>query len=190
MSQADSIHTTRTSADTSRRHFLLFASVASAAGAGSLAVAAMPLPATAPVLQCSTGKASPALREALIELDAAHTALEAAKARFLADDMKMVEWDKANPEPQGKRAKRRHVRKWNEVREATVRESWDAQLAAEDRFQYARVAVANVAPQGQSDLHLKVAASVAYDDVHTAGYLRNGLIAQSVVADFFKQNMA
>jgi hypothetical protein len=140
MSQADSINTTRPSADTSRRRFLLFVSAASAAGAGSLAVAAMPIPVPAPTLQCtfpaSAGKASPALREAMIELNAAHKELEAAKARFLADDMKMTEWDKANPEPQGKRAKRRHVRKWNEVREATVRESWDAQLAAEDRFQY------------------------------------------------------
>jgi hypothetical protein len=185
MARTDS--TNITSADTSRRRFLAIISTASAVGASSLALAAMPLPA--PTLQCSTGKASPALREALIELDAAHTALEAAKARFLADDLKMVEWDKANPEPQGKRAKRRHVRKWNEVREATVRESWDAQLAAEDRFQYARVAVANAIPRDHHDLIVKAAASVAYDDVHTAGYLRNGLIAQSVTADFFKQNV-
>jgi hypothetical protein len=52
-----------------------------------------------------------------------HDRLEAAKARFTADDQKMAEWMDNNPEPAGKRAKKRHWRKWRETHDATVNDS-------------------------------------------------------------------
>jgi hypothetical protein len=126
----------------------------------------------------------------MIQLNAAHTELETAKARFTADEMKMVAWREANPEPKAKRARKRYVRKSEEIREATVRDSWNAELAAEHKFHDARIAVANVVPRDHHDMFVKAAASVAYDSTLTASYQRNGIIGYAVAGDFFKQNMA
>jgi hypothetical protein len=97
MTQADSVHSTppaNTSAVHSRRVFLTKTAGLAAGGAalvGGSAIAASPnqaLAATAEPLDSS--KASPVLRDAIIALRESHESLEAARARFVADDLKVA----------------------------------------------------------------------------------------------------
>jgi hypothetical protein len=66
------------------------------------------------------------------------------------------------------------------MHEGTMRESWDIQIAAEDKFREAQVAVARVAPRDNHDLVMKGAASVAYDDVSLAGHFKVAVIGYAV----------
>jgi hypothetical protein len=119
MAQATCVLSTPpTNTPTSRRSFL---STAAALAAGSAALAVAVPPAFG--ASAGTSKASPALHDAVVALRESHDRLEAAKARFTADDQKMAEWMDNNPEPAGKRAKKRHWRKWRETHDATVNDS-------------------------------------------------------------------
>jgi hypothetical protein len=93
---------------------------------------------------------------------AAHL-IEAANARFAAGDVKMVEWSENNPQPFGRRARKRWWRKWREYQDATVADSWAAQLEAEDNFRKAQVAVAKIKPADMNELVGMAAVGAFYD---------------------------
>jgi hypothetical protein len=95
MSQADSINTT------SRRGFLTRGAAMVAGGGAILSTPVF----GAPTKPLDASAASPALHDAVVALRESHDRLEAAKARFTADDSKVEEWRANNPEPAGKRAK-------------------------------------------------------------------------------------
>jgi hypothetical protein len=84
----------------------------------------------------------------VIALRESHERLEAAKAKFIADDMKMAEWSELHPEPNRKnrRAQKKYWNRWRDMRGITVDESWAAQLAAENDFNACQMAVAKVKP--------------------------------------------
>jgi hypothetical protein len=88
-----STHESITSATPSRRRFL---AIAGGAGAALSAVTTQPAWA-APSNTLDPSKASPALRAAVKALADSNDALEAAKARFVADDAKVAEWAANNP---------------------------------------------------------------------------------------------
>jgi hypothetical protein len=172
-----------------RRHFLSGAAGV-AAGGTALALATIPPApaAAAPASALDPSKASPALRTAVKALGESHDRLEAAKARFIADDAKLANWDSSHPKPSSKRGLKRWSRKWRENRDAVESESWAAQLAAEKDFQAAQLAVANVTPRDEDDLVLKAAAAFVYDRVK-CGYGSIAVISYSVALDLFKQRM-
>jgi hypothetical protein len=177
MSQADSINTT------SRRGFLARGAATVAGGAAMMAAPAIANPTL------DSTKASPALREAVVSLREADENLKAAKARFIADDAKVWEWADNNPEPLKGRAHKRWVRKWNEYRDATTTESWDAQLEAENTYREAQMAVARVKPRDADELALKAAVAGVYDKVQTSSYGTVGIISYSLAWDLFRLRM-
>jgi hypothetical protein len=156
--------------DSTRRRFLSQAAGV-ATGGTVLALATFPPAAGAavPASPLAPANASPALRAAAIALGDAHESLEAAKARFIAADAKVSDWVKGNPEPAKGRARKRWARKWNEYRDATVFESWDAQIEAEEHFRAAQMAVAKIDARDMSELALKAALSVIYDKARLTG---------------------
>jgi hypothetical protein len=156
----------------------------------SAAAAVIPQPALADSRKpLDAAKASPALRAAVRALDDSNDRLTAAKARFEADDLKMVEWRELNPKPTNGRALKRWWRKWRDHHDATVCDSWDAQLEAERDFRTCQMAVAKVEPRDEDDLMLKAAAAAIYDKVKFASYGSSALISYSVVWDLLKQRM-
>jgi hypothetical protein len=74
------------------------------------------------------------------------------------------------------------------MQDATVAESWAAQLEAEKNFHGAQLAVANVTPRDEDDLVLKAAAAFIYDKVK-AGYASTAVISYSVALDLLKSRM-
>jgi hypothetical protein len=191
MTQANSKNSTLAPLVSTRRRFL--SNVATlAAGGTALALAVTPTPAAAlPTdLALSAAKASPTLRTAVTALNESSDRLEAAKAVFTADDLKMAEWSELHPEPKNRRAQKKHWRKWREVREVTVDESWAAQLEAEEDFRNALIAVANVAPRDHHDIMVKAATSVVYDRTVMARYGSVAIIGYSAANDLIKQHMA
>jgi hypothetical protein len=172
-----------------RRHFLSGAAGAAAGGTAlALATIAPATASAAPASPLDPSKASPALRAAVQALDEANDRLTAAKARFIADDAKLADWDTGHPKPSSKRGLKRWYRKWRENRDAMVSESWAAQLAAEEDFKAAQLVVANVMPRDEDDLVLKAAAAFVYDRVK-CGYGSVAVISYSVALDLFKQRM-
>ena len=155
MTQADSVHSTPpTNTPTTRRRFL---SNAAGVAVGGTALA------------LATASPRPALAAPAGALDEAHERLKAAKARFDADDAKLLAWEDNNPEPRGKRAHKLWVRRWKENRGDTVRESWAAQLEAEKHFRTAQMAVAKIDARDMGELALKACLSGVYDKVRLAG---------------------
>jgi len=142
-----------------------------AAGGTVLALATItPGPSTAaPASPLDASKASPALRDAVVALRESHERLRLAKARFTADDLKMAEWHELNPEPTNRRARKRWRRKWQDMQDATVGESWAAQLEAEKDF--------------------KAAVAAVYDKEKGAYGLNVAVISYSVAFDLFKMRM-
>jgi hypothetical protein len=127
MAQTDSHNITVAPIAPTRRRFLSQAAGV-AAGGTVFALATIP-PASAMVAPSGLldpANASPALRAAAIALDEAHERLKAAKARFTADDLKAFEWRELNPKPTNWRAQKKWGRKWQDMQDATVGESWAA----------------------------------------------------------------
>jgi hypothetical protein len=143
----------------------LSASAGMAAGGTALALAFVPAPAVATplsALSVPTGlldgsAASPALRAAVLVLQDASDALDAAKAALKIQDDLAVEWQKENPAPDGDRRKlKRWFRRERDRRETSaMRSAWDAQIAAEKAFEAAQIEVAKVKPRDMTDLVLK-----------------------------------
>jgi hypothetical protein len=183
MAQVNSENSTAMPVDQTRRRFLSQAASVAAGGA-VLALATIPTAsaAAAPASAPDASKASPALRAAARALDEAHERLKAAKARFVADDLKVAEWSRNNPEPLNGRARKRWVRKWREYRDATEYESWQAQLDAEKNFRDAQMAVAKIKPRDMDELTLKACLSGFYDRVQLAGGAQ-AIIGYSVALD-------
>ncbi len=167
---------------TSRRGFL---ARGAATVAGSAAILSTPAFGT-PTKPLDASEASPALRDAVVALRESHDRLEAAKARFTADDLKVAEWRANNPESPGRRAQKRYWRKWREMRDATEEESWAAQLEAEKDFQNCQIAVAKVTPRDENDLILKAAVAAIYDKTKISGSFQVAIISYSVAWDLFK----
>jgi hypothetical protein len=188
MSQATNVNST--SSISSRRSFLTKTAGLAAAGSTILALATMPTAATAgaPAKALDVPEASPALRDAVVALRESHDLLEAAKAKFTADDMKMAEWSELHPEPSPKnrRAQKKYWRRWRDVRGVTVDESWAAQLEAEEDFNACQMAVAKVKPLNENDLMLKAAVAFVYDKVKGAYGLNVAVISYSVAFDLFQ----
>jgi hypothetical protein len=63
----------------------------------------------------------------------------------------------------------RWARKWHDYRDATVFESWDAQIEAEEHFRAAQMAVAKIDARDMSEIALKASLSCVYDKVRLAG---------------------
>lgn len=177
--QADSINTT------SRRRFLAIAGGAAVVPQAAFAAAVSTPRGNAPAEAVDASKASPALRAAVIALREAHDALERAKARFVAADAKVAQWSEDNPEPEGRRAHKRWVRKWGEYREAIkLHETWGAQIDAEDKFRDAQMVVARVTPRDDDDLVLKAVVAAVYDKTRLARGTE-AIISYSVAWDVF-----
>ncbi|MEH2468985.1 hypothetical protein V1281_001759 [Nitrobacteraceae bacterium AZCC 2161] len=150
--------------DPTRRRFLS-ATAGLAAGGTAIALAIPRAPAAAtplPALSLPAGpldgtEASPALRAAALVLQEASDALDAAKAAFKIQDNLAVEWQNQNPAPRGDRRKlKRWFRRERDRRQASaMRAAWDAQIAAEEAFEAAQIAVAKVKPRDMTDLVLK-----------------------------------
>ena len=127
MTQADSVLSTpptNTPVDTTRRHFLSQAAGLAAGGTVLALATVTPMPAAAAMptdLAMSAAKASPELRTAVAALNESFDLLEAAKAVFTADDLKMAEWTELHPEPnpKNKRAQKKYWRRWRAAREVT-----------------------------------------------------------------------
>jgi hypothetical protein len=181
MPKADSTNSTATPVAPTRRLFL--STAATLAAGGAALTVTIPPALSAPA---GTSEASPALRDAVVSLRESHDRLEAAKACFAADDLKMAEWRDHNPEPVGRRAQKRYWRKWRETQDATVSESWAAQLKAEKDFLNCQAAVANVAPRDENDLVLKAAVAGIYDKTKMASGFDVAIISYSVAWDLFK----
>jgi hypothetical protein len=166
MAQVNSENSTSMPVVSTRRRFLS-QTAGVAAGGAVLALAAIPpAPAlAAPAVTLDPANASPALRVATIALGAAHDRLEAAKARFDADDRKVAAWAEGNPKPSGKRAVKRWARRWNEYRDAVEGESWAQQCDAEEHFRGALMAVAMIDSRDMGELALKACLSSVYDGV-------------------------
>jgi hypothetical protein len=190
LAQANSNNSTTESAISTRRRFLSQAAGV-AAGGTVLALATIPpvARAAAPREALDGSKASPELRSAARALDEANDRLTAAKARFDEADRKMAAWTEANPEPEGKRPLKRWSRRWREVHDATLGDSWDAQLEAERDFRTCQMAVAKVTPRDEKDLMLKAALAAVYDKVKHASYGDVAIISYSVVMDLFALRM-
>jgi hypothetical protein len=149
-----------------------------------LALASFP-PASAiasPAGPPDASKASPALRAAVRALDEAHERLKAAKARFVADDLKVAEWQANNPAPLKGRAHKRWVRKWREYRDAVAGGGWAAQIEAEEDFRAALMVVAKIKPRDMDELVLKACLSGFFDKAQLA-YGSNAVIGYSVALD-------
>src|ERR1700694_485668 len=181
MAQANTDNSTPAPVDPTRRRFL--SNAASLATAGTaIALAIPPAPAVAAARRdpLDPSKASPALRAAVQALAESNDRLEAAKERFKAHDEvvadTMADWEINNPKPTSKRGIKRWQRKWREHRHAAVEDTWEAQLAADEHFQAAQIAVANVTPRDEDDLALKAAAASIYDRVK-AGYRTVAIIS-------------
>lgn len=171
----------------SRRSFLTrTASVAAAGTAFALTGGAKPALAAPADEPLDASKASPALRAAIVDLRESHDRLEAAKARFTADDLTVSEWEANNPRPASKRAIKRWARKWRDYRDGAEYDSWRAQLAAEKDFAAAQLAVARVTPLDENDLLLKAAAAFVYDKVKTVSGFSIAIISYSVAQDLIK----
>lgn len=125
---------------------------------------------------------SPSLRAAGAALHDAHDWLEAAKARFDADDRRVAVWYDANPEPTGKRARKRWARRWRENHDVVVGQSWAEQLEAEKHFRDALIAVAVIRPRDMKDLAIKACLSSVYDKVHLS-WPNSATIGYSVAFD-------
>ena len=191
MAQADSNNSTTALAVPSRRLFLSHAAGLAAGGTVLALAVVSPTPAAAALptdLALSAAKASPALRTAVAALNESFDRLEAAKAVFAADDLKMVEWSELHPEPNPKnrRAQKKYWRRWRDAREVTVDDSWAAQLEAERDFQNAQVAVANAESRDHHDIMVKAAASMVYDRVRLAQYGSVAVIGYGVARDLIK----
>jgi hypothetical protein len=180
-----SAHESITSVPPSRRRFLAIAGGASA----TLAVVATQPALAAPGKTLDASKASPTLRAAVRALVDSNSSLEAAKARFNADDIEVSEWAINNPKPEGKRALKRWWRHWRENRDAVEGESWEAQLAAEKDFRAAQIAVANVIPRDENDLALKAAVAFVYDRVQAGHHESIAIISYSVALDLLRSRM-
>ena len=190
MAQADFNNSTTAPVDPTRRHFLSQAAGVAAGGTVLALATITPGPSTAaPATPLDASKASPALRDAVVALRESHERLEAAKARFTADDLKMAEWHELNPEPTNRRARKRWRRKWQDMQDATAGESWAAQLEAEKDFHACQMAVAKVTPRDENDLVLKAAVAAVYDKEKGAYGLNVAVISYSVAFDLFKMRM-
>ena len=197
MAQADRVLSTpptNTPVDTTRRHFLSQAAGLAAGGTVLALATVTPMPAAAAMptdLAMSAAKASPALRTAVAALNESFDRLEAAKAVFAADDLKMAEWTELHPEPnpKNKRAQKKYWRRWRAAREVTVDESWAAQLEAEENFHAAKVDVASAPSRDYHDVMVKAATSVVYDRVRLAGLGSVAVIGYSVAIDLIKTQL-
>ncbi len=177
MAQADFNNSTTAPVVSTRRGFL--SNATSIAAGGAVLAMATPAIAAAPRDSVDASKASPALRTAVKALGESHDSLEAAKARFNADDAKLLAWEDDNPEPKGKRARKRWARRWRENRGDVVGESWAAQLEAEKHFRAAQFVVAKIDPRDANDLGLMAAVASMYDRVKLASG-DNALISYKV----------
>jgi hypothetical protein len=193
MARADSNNST---IDPSRRRFVTIAAAASAVSATALAAAAMPVQQAcaafaAPEKTLDATKGSPKLRAAVVDLRESHERLEAAKARFVADEAMVPDWDKVHPAPPNgsKRARKRWARKWRENRDAACREAWDEQLDAERHFREMQLALARVEPRDMADLELKAAAAFVFDKEGTC-YGQTAIVSYGAVLDFLRMRRA
>jgi hypothetical protein len=82
-------------------------------------------------MELDASKASPALRTAIAALNESFDRLEAARAVFTADDLRMAGWGEMHPEPKNRRA----------------------QIEAESDFRKTQVAVAQRCAAGSSRPH-------------------------------------
>jgi hypothetical protein len=190
MAQATFNNSISAHAAPSRRHFLSQAAGVAAGGTVLALATIAPGPSTAaPASLLGVSEASPALRDAVVALRESHERLEAAKARFTADDLKMFEWRELNPEPTNRRAQKRWRRKWRDTQDATAGESWAAQIEAEKDFNAHQMAVAQFTPRDENDLMLKAAVGVVYDKEKGAYGLNVAVISYSVAFDLIKMRM-
>jgi hypothetical protein len=192
MAQADFTNSIPAAAVSTRRRFLSQAA-GLAAGCTALALVAVAgdtVDAAPRRMDLDASKASPALRTAVTALNESSDRLEAAKAVFTADDLKMAEWSEMHPEPKNRRALKKHWRKWREMQAATTSISWRVQIDAETDFQKAQVAVANVAPRDHHDIMVKAATSLVYDRTLMVGHGSVAIIGYSVASDLLKEHMA
>ena len=125
-------------------------------------------------------KIGPALRAAVNALAEASDALEAAKARFAADDAKVSEWCENNPEPEKGRARKRWVRKWLKFQDATAGESSAAQMEAEANFRKAQMTVGQIKPADLNELVGMAAVAAMYDKTMLASYDQSAVISYGV----------
>jgi hypothetical protein len=176
---------------TSRRRFLSHAAGVAAGGTVLALGTVSPQPSVAaPVIAIDPANISPSLRASAIALGDAHDRLEAAKARFDAGDRRVAVWYDANPEPTGKRARKRWARRWRENHDAVVGQSWAAQLEAEKRFRDALIAVAVIKSRDMNDLAIKACLSGVYDKVHLSSWPSSAAIGYSVALDLVALTMA
>ena len=157
--------------------------------AGSSAVAAATLVPTmaiaAPAGVPDASKASPALKAAVIALDDANNALEAANAASAAAVEVVERWKVENPKPTSKRGIKRWWRRYHEYSDATTQSSWDALLDAERDFKAAQAAVAMIHPVDQNELALMAAVATVYDKVKLC-YGQQAIISYGVALAYFR----
>jgi hypothetical protein len=179
---------------TSRRRFLSQAAGVAAGGAVLALATVSPQPAVAaPTGALDPASASPALHDAVCALDDAGEAWKTAKAAYVAEDLKAYEWRQANPEPKDRRAKKKYGARWRKNRDqSSILAKWEAQLAAEDAFSAALIAVARIAPRDMAELAIKASLTVVYEDGDFLELLRGNSapIARSVAFSLIKMTLA
>jgi len=141
------------------------------------AVATAPALATAPP---DIANVRPELRAAIDACETAREALMAAKAEVDHADRQLTEWERQQgPRPTSKRGAKRWDRKVNDQRFEVMTPPWDRQMAAENAFRAAQMALAKVNPATDSELVAKAYCAVVFDAVRMAGP-ENAVIGFSV----------
>jgi hypothetical protein len=169
--------------DPTRRRFLTIAAIASAVGAGSLAIAAA-APSIPQAVQISPSDPSPALRSAIRFLAMAHEDLIAAQATNEEAEAMMEDWEAKNPAPTSRKGKRRWRKRATAERDRLLSEPWQGLMEAEIAFARAQTDVAKVPIASLADLRAMATCSVAYDGIELARVNR-ALIAQVVANAVF-----
>jgi hypothetical protein len=192
MAKADRVYITpptNTPVDTTRRRFLAVTAFASAAGAGSLAAAAMVPNDVSKAVTVPSASPSHRLRAAILQLAAAHETLICAQATNEEADAMWMDWKAQNPKPADKRARKRWLKKASSWQDATVVKPWQDLMTAEAAFVVAQDAVAETPIAGPADLQAMAGAAVVNDAALLAR--RNSApIARVVALHYFRLGSA
>ena len=166
----------------SRRGFFSFAgSSAAVAAAAIVPTMALAAPAGLP----DAAKAGPALKAAVIALDDAKIALDAASAANAAAVAKAERWEAEHPKPTSKRGIKRWWRKYHDHTHAVTEASWYGLLEAEKSFKAAQAAVARIQPADYNELALMGSAAAIYDRVDLS-YGQKAIISYGFALGYFK----
>jgi hypothetical protein len=126
------------------------------AAAIPVAVLASPAHALAP---------SPALLDALKDLESSRTALDVAARGSKAAMATVDQWEIDNPPPKSKKGRRRWEKRSSAIYHTLTDEPWQAMMTAEVEFRAAQDALAAIECTGPADLQLMAKAAVTYDAI-------------------------